>query len=73
MSDDPKCAKCGGGMERGFLASRSLDYTKPDDWVSGAPETSLWFGTKVRSKEHHQLSAYRCRDCGYVEFYALPE
>ncbi len=26
-----KCPKCSGEMERGFVASRSLDYTKPDD------------------------------------------
>ncbi len=53
-----------------FVASRSLDYTRPDDWVAGAPETSLIFGTKVHSNEHYQLSAYRCHTCGYLEFYA---
>ena len=67
---DLKCPKCSGEMERGFVASRSLDYTKPDDWVSGAPEKSLWFGTKVRSKEHYQINAFRCSACGYIEFYA---
>jgi hypothetical protein len=57
-------------MEAGFVASRSLDYTKPDDWVAGAPEKSLWFGTKVRSKDHFQITSYRCQSCGYLELYA---
>lgn len=29
-------------------------------------------GTKVRGKEHHQITAYRCSACGYIEFYADP-
>jgi hypothetical protein len=57
-------------MERGFVASRSLDYTKPDDWVAGSPDHSLFFGTQIRGKEHWQLLACRCVECGFVEFYA---
>jgi predicted nucleic-acid-binding Zn-ribbon protein len=64
------CPKCGSGMEQGFVASRSLDYTKPDDWVAGPPESSVWFGTKVKTKEHHQIVAHRCPRCSFVEFYA---
>ena len=67
---DVTCAKCGTTMERGFVASRSLDFTRPDDWVAGAPESSALFGTKVKSKEHWQISAYRCPKDGYLEFYA---
>src|SRR3954453_17977652 len=29
----------------------ALIIQKRDDWVAGAPEKSLWFGTKVRSKK----------------------
>lgn len=64
------CSKCQSPMAEGFVASRSLDFTRPDDWVNGAPEPSLVFGTKVRSKEHHPLVAYRCPRCSFVEFYA---
>jgi predicted nucleic-acid-binding Zn-ribbon protein len=67
---DVKCPKCGAIMEQGFLASRSLDFTRPDDWVAGPPEHSVFFGTKVKSKKHAQIEAYRCPNDHYVEFYA---
>ena len=72
---DVTCPKCGAAMEQGFLASRSLDFTRPDDWVAGPPEHSIFYGTKVRSKEHCQIAAYRCPNDSYVEFYApsLPD
>ena len=64
------CPKCAGEMKEGFMVSRSLDYSKPDEWVEGAPEASLWFGTKVRSKQHLQIASFRCERCGYLESYA---
>jgi hypothetical protein len=67
---DVTCPKFGAAMEPGFVASRSLDFTRPDDWVAGAPESSLLFGTRVKSKEHWQLAAYRCPNDSFVEFYA---
>lgn len=64
------CPKCSGEMKEGFFVSRSLDYAKPDDWVEGAPEPSLLFGTRVRGKQHITVTAYRCDRCGYLESYA---
>jgi len=42
----------------------------PAEWVEGEPETSVWFGTKVRGKEKHRVQAFCCARCGRIELYA---
>lgn len=50
-----KCPKCGGEMDVGFLPGSPW-------WGRGE---SLWsFESPTR------IFAYRCKKCGYVEFYA---
>ena len=59
MNEVKKCPKCGGEMEVGYL--QNAPY-----WRRGR---SLWraFGWNGR------LFAYKCRNCGYVEFWGDKE
>jgi predicted nucleic-acid-binding Zn-ribbon protein len=50
-----KCPKCGGEMEVGFL--RNAPY-----WTHGR---SVWLSIGWDGR----VFAYKCRNCGYVEFY----
>ena len=49
-----ECPKCGGNMEIGYLPGAF-------SWSAGA---SLW-----SIKKPLRIFAYRCENCGYVEFY----
>jgi len=53
-SDVNKCSKCGGEIEIGYLPGAF-------SWGAGK---SLW-----SIKKPLRIFAYRCKDCGYVEFY----
>jgi predicted nucleic-acid-binding Zn-ribbon protein len=48
-----KCPKCGGDMEEGFLA--------------GAPHWKS--GRGIFGGKGYRIFGYRCKNCGYVEFY----
>ena len=71
-SDDRmECPKCRGAMEEGFEISGPFGHPmKPDDWVEGKPEPSIWTGTKLKGKARYQIASYRCERCGYLESYA---
>ena len=66
------CVKCGGTQDLGFLLEmahgNSYSATK---WVAGVPEKSFWWGLKVEGKAQYSVQTYRCRNCGYLESYAL--
>lgn len=65
------CPKCKGEMNEGFVLDRGdLEMRHPSLWVAGAPEKSLWLGTKIEGRESFQISSYRCEKCGYLESYA---
>jgi predicted RNA-binding Zn-ribbon protein involved in translation (DUF1610 family) len=56
-------------MTEGFVpvVVRSV---KPAAWQAGKPERSIWTGIKLRSEQQVPLVAFRCDECGYLEFYA---
>jgi hypothetical protein len=39
-------------------------------WIAGAPERSIFFGTKIKGKEQYPIKSFRCANCGYLESYA---
>jgi len=53
MSEVKMCPKCNGEMEVGYL--RDAPY-----WKRGRSIIGLWDG---------RVFAYKCKNCGYVEFY----
>jgi predicted nucleic-acid-binding Zn-ribbon protein len=53
MSDIKKCPKCGGGT---FI----------EGFLPGAPH---WKAGRSMLGKTYRVFAYKCTDCGYVEFY----
>jgi predicted nucleic-acid-binding Zn-ribbon protein len=54
LSEVKKCPKCGGEMEEGFLP--------------GAPHWKP--GRGIFGLRGYRIFGYRCKNCGFVEFYA---
>ena len=72
--DGIKCVKCAGVMEEGFIPDfGQYEYVRAVRWIEGKPEKSFWSGTKIDNRKEAHISAYRCRECGYVEIYAKEE
>lgn len=79
------CPKCGGAMKEGFtvLNSERVKITEGHPafgdrvllggscswWGLKAPD-SPGIAEKVLTGEPHQIFAYRCEQCGYVELFA---
>jgi Double zinc ribbon len=68
------CTRCGGEMALGYVAFPTRrgpleNIPETGAWIAGrarpAPRTETWSGA-----ETSPLQAYRCEDCGRIEFYA---
>jgi predicted nucleic-acid-binding Zn-ribbon protein len=57
-SEVKKCPKCSGMMEVGFL--QNAPY-----WTSGRSRWRVFV-----SGAGARVFAYKCKNCGYIEFYA---
>ena len=57
-------------MEQGFILDTTYGTMKPQKWVEGAPQYSVWFGLKLWGKQRLDVSTYRCPSCGLLESYA---
>ncbi|HET9325680.1 MAG TPA: hypothetical protein VFQ05_02795 [Candidatus Eisenbacteria bacterium] len=67
----PMCPQCSVTLEQGFTVDRShYSFGHPSKWVSGSPERSFLFGVKTEGRKRFTLAAYRCPQCGRVDFYA---
>jgi len=70
-TQDLKCPKCQSEMIQGFI----LDFAPPHSkfvsaWVEGPPKRSWVEWTKVPLGGGTPIAAFRCKGCGYLEFYA---
>lgn len=68
----PNCPKCATAMESGFILDRggSSSYFSTPEWAEGEPEPSFWTGLKLKGRERHAVTTFRCPACGYLESYA---
>lgn len=69
---DADCPRCGGRLVRGFLPD--YDHGAPAKsltWVEGAEAKRRWWGRTVKGQPRFGVEAYRCRDCGRLELYAI--
>ena len=58
MSDSKDCPKCKGKMQSGKLASMQFDSTEMGWQADGEDDDA------------YELTVYRCKKCGFLEFYA---
>jgi len=71
MKQSPKCPKCQGTMEEGFILDRMQGGARPAIWYRGAPEKSFWLGVVTRGKTYYQVATYRCTECAFLESFAI--
>jgi predicted nucleic-acid-binding Zn-ribbon protein len=73
--DDMKCPKCESAMETGHIlnATYSRAWWTLSQWIEGLPEKSLWYGLRIKGRRVYTITAYRCVNCGYLEFYAYED
>jgi len=63
MTDQSKCPKCEGEMEKGFIPTYKIGATPPTFWVS-----KISFMKGLENKK--DITVYRCSSCGFLESYA---
>jgi hypothetical protein len=64
------CPKCQGHMEQGFVPDATYGGFTLGNWTEGAPEKSFWKGLKITGRRQFPLSADRCTNCGFIEWFA---
>ena len=71
MRSTPKCPKCDTDMQSGWIADQSYAVTLRTRWIAGEPGKSHMFGGfRYDQGRAIALEAFRCPECGLVEFYA---
>jgi predicted RNA-binding Zn-ribbon protein involved in translation (DUF1610 family) len=70
---EPQCPKCNGEMTRGFMPMGGIGCDAVEFWYEGEPEVSHWTGLKIPKSGGIPVGAFRCPQCGYLEFYANME
>jgi len=64
------CPKCNGDMAQGFIPDFSYGTCHVGSWHEGQPKKSVWTGTKAPVSGGIPIGAFRCKGCGYLEFYS---
>ena len=68
-----RCARCQGIMELGWVPDTARNRTVQSAWVPGKPEPREFFLGRIwKSDQNIPVTAFRCANCGYLEFYARP-
>jgi hypothetical protein len=58
-------------MEQGFMIDQGYGTNAVPKWGAGVPRKSIWTGLKLRGLRQIDITTYRCRQCGYLESYAV--
>ena len=66
------CLRCGGEMTEGYILDVTDSGKRASNWIEGPPEKDFWGSVKTGGKRQFPLTAYRCAQCGAVDFYAQP-
>jgi Double zinc ribbon len=67
------CPKCAHAFERGFVLEESQAYYGPQVWIEGKPEYTHFDTLDLADRRVWMMRAYRCVECGFIEFYARTE
>jgi len=71
--DSHECPRCRKEMDPGYRPDYGYGQVRREEWASGKPQRSFWFGVKTRDLERLPVVTFRCPGCGYLESYARPE
>jgi predicted nucleic-acid-binding Zn-ribbon protein len=73
--DEMKCPKCESAMETGHILDTGYNVGQwtLSQWIEGFPEKAFWFGVKIKGRRIFTITAHRCVNCGYLEFYATED
>jgi len=64
-----KCTKCGGSMERGFLANNNFQWINYESFWG---KLTLGASRYIATKNFRRVIHYKCSSCGFIELYAIP-
>ena len=64
------CPKCRGELVQGFVPDYSQASIFVSSWHEGQPKKSFWTVAKTPLAKGIPIGALRCRQCGFLEFYA---
>ncbi len=73
MNKNTNCSECGGTMQEGYILDVTRGGRIPSSWIEGKPEKDFWQGLNIEGKQVFYIAAYRCKDCGFLKFYADTE
>jgi hypothetical protein len=73
MDEQRRCTSCQGELQIGFLEDKgergAIGASRVLSWITGEAETGVFGGAKVLGKERHEVTAYRCVQCGHLELF----
>ncbi len=70
MTRNVECPKCQDKMVQGFMPDYTFIARWVSSWVEGPPHRSYLSYIKVPIGGGVPIAAFRCKNCGYLEFYA---
>jgi hypothetical protein len=69
-----RCPHCQGRLEEGFLLGGSDgEVNTAARWVEGPPVKNFLRMLKLKGRRKIDLKSFRCRDCGFLETYAIDD
>jgi hypothetical protein len=70
----PRCHRCGGDLEDGFLIEHQADFAPaaPTLWQAGTLGRSFWSGVESEPARQRRVVARRCTRCGGLDLF-VPE
>jgi hypothetical protein len=60
-------------MEQGFVLDHTYGGRIVSHWSAGEPKKSFWHGTALPDEKQIPIGTFRCKNCGYLESFALPK
>jgi len=67
------CPKCKNKMIQGFVPTYFHNALNIPTWCEGMPKKSFLGGVESQSDVEIPIGAFRCQNCGYLEYYAKQE
>jgi hypothetical protein len=60
-------------MEQGFVIDNTHGGRMVSHWAAGAPSKSFWTGLRLPEEKVIPIGTFRCRSCGFLESFAMPD